>query len=172
MNMRTFIKEYKLKRYLFIILSFSWVAQSFAQNSNQERITNKLQEAAAEKVFVHVSQTFLVTGETLWFKIYVTAGAGHLLSPVSKVAYATLSDASQKQVLQAKIAIDSGSGGASWVIPASLGSGQYILNAYTNLTKNASDPSLPAMDNHHQSFKTSYSCFKIPNNQSHNSIFP
>lgn len=140
MNMRTFIKEYKLKRYLFILLSFSWVGQSFAQNSIQERITNKLQEAAAEKVFVHVSQTFLVTGETLWFKIYVTAGAAHLLSPVSKVAYATLSDVSQKQVLQAKIAIDSGSGGGSWVIPASLGSGQYLLNAYTNLTKNATDP--------------------------------
>ena len=83
-----------------------------------------------EKVFVSTDKTFYVTGEIIWFKVFKTDGQ-NLPNDFSKVVYVEVMSG-DKAVLQGKIGIEEGTGNGSFFIPASLGSGNYILRAYTN----------------------------------------
>ena len=89
-----------------------------------------------EKVFVSTDKTFYVTGEIIWFKVFKTDGQ-NLPNDFSKVVYVEVMSG-DKAVLQGKIGIEEGTGNGSFFIPASLGSGNYILRAYTNWMKNFS----------------------------------
>lgn len=90
-----------------------------------------------EKLFVHTDKEFYLTGELCWFKCYVVSGLTHKPLSVSKVAYVELLDTANKPLLQAKIAVDSGSGSGSLYLPFSLPSGTYTLRAYTRWMKNS-----------------------------------
>ena len=92
-----------------------------------------------EKLFTHFSETAVISGELLWFSIFVTDGQFHRPSVLSKVAYAELLDASNKPLIQDKVLLENGSGFGSFYIPASIPSGVYIFRAYTSWMKN-SDP--------------------------------
>jgi hypothetical protein len=89
-----------------------------------------------EKLFVHVDQTFHLTGEKLWFKIYSVDGSFHRPLNISSVAYVELLDATNAPLLQAKIQLKQGEGGGSLFLPATLTSGNYQLRAYTEWMKN------------------------------------
>lgn len=90
-----------------------------------------------EKLFVHTDKEFYLSGELCWFKCYVVSGLTHKPLSISKVAYVELLDTANKPVLQAKIAIDSGSGSGNLYMPFSLPSGVYTLRAYTRWMKNS-----------------------------------
>ena len=92
-----------------------------------------------EKLFAHFSETSVISGELLWFSIFVTDAQLHRPSALSKVAYAELLDASDKPLIQDKILLENGSGFGSFYIPASIQSGVYVFRAYTSWMKN-SDP--------------------------------
>ena len=91
-----------------------------------------------EKLFIHTDQNVYLTGETMWFKIYYVDGAFHKPLDLSKVAYVELLDATQRSVLQAKVALNDNGGNGTFFLPASLLSGTYRLRAYTNWMKNFS----------------------------------
>ena len=76
-----------------------------------------------EKLYVHTDKSFYLTGELLWFKIYNTDGATNKLLDLSKVVYVELLDNKQIPVLQAKIAMNGGTGNGSFYIPFSLSNG-------------------------------------------------
>lgn len=111
-----------------------------AQLNNSQQtiyeIEQSLPHSPAEKLFIHTAKTFYLPGEIIWFKIYVTDALLHHPLSVSKVAYAELLDSANKPVLQAKIAIDSGTGNGSLALPSYITTGNYILRAYTNIIKN------------------------------------
>ncbi|HYE56633.1 MAG TPA: hypothetical protein VD996_17415, partial [Chitinophagaceae bacterium] len=71
-------------------------------------------------------------------KIYQADAASHKATGFSKVAYVELIDHEGKPVLQAKIGLgaDNGNGNGSLTLPAHLGSGNYLLRAYTQWMRN------------------------------------
>ena len=115
---------------------FAYIASS--QDISLE-IKNSFEQYAGynyqEKVFVHTNKTVYLTGESMWFKCYVTDD-NNRLSYLSKICYVELLGNDKRPVLQAKISIDSGTGNGSIIIPASIRTGNYEVRAYTNWMKN------------------------------------
>ena len=104
----------------------------------QETFSQHREKNLQEKIYVHLDRTSYLTGEILWFKIYLVDASFHKPLDLSKVAYfEILSD--QTPVLQAKIDIKQGFGNGSLFLPATLSSGTYLVRAYSNWMKN-NDP--------------------------------
>lgn len=102
-----------------------------------EKNFNKVHNATLyEKLYLHISKTTFITGETIWFKIYNTDSENKSLLDLSKVAYVELIDNERHPVLQAKIALSNCTGSGSFSLPHSLNNGIYQLRAYTNWMKN------------------------------------
>jgi hypothetical protein len=104
----------------------------------QSSFNNYRQNALQEKVFVHTDKGAYLTGEILWFKVYVVDGSYNKPLDLSKVAYVDVLDDSQVPVMQAKIELHNGHGSGSLYIPVSLSNGNFKLRAYTNWMKNFS----------------------------------
>jgi hypothetical protein len=93
--------------------------------------------ALTEQLFLHLDRPAYVAGETLWLKAYAVDGTYHRPLPMSKVAYVEVLDASQRPMLQAKIALVKAMGQGSLELPTELATGRYVVRAYTNWMKNA-----------------------------------
>jgi hypothetical protein len=101
------------------------------------RLGQYQRQALTEQLFLHLDRPAYVAGETLWLKAYAVDGTYHRPLPMSKVAYVEVLDASQRSVLQAKIALVKAMGQGSLELPAELATGRYVVRAYTNWMKNA-----------------------------------
>lgn len=127
---------------LFTILMYSLPAvAAFAQTPVEElqkQFAVYQQHAVQEKLFVHTDKSFYLTGETIWFKIYNVDAGSHKASAISKVAYVEILNNEGRAVLQAKIGLseNNGNGNGSFLLPAHLATGNYLLRAYTNWMKN------------------------------------
>lgn len=117
-------------------LSFTCFAQTLPdiQSKFKSYAENHLQE----KLFVHTDRRDYLAGELIWFKVYSVDGFYNKPLDLSKVAYVDVLDNQQNPVLQAKIALNAGSGSGSLFIPVSVRSGNYKLRAYTSWMKNFS----------------------------------
>ncbi len=91
-----------------------------------------------EKLFLHLDRPAYASGETMWFKLYNLDGTQHQPLDMSKVAYVEVLDETKRPVLQGKFALKAGTGKGSFVLPPTLGSGNYTVRAYTNWMKNFS----------------------------------
>ena len=125
--------------FLFILLSLSR-SFVFGQGNLVDSIASQFDryslQSLQEKIFVHTDKSFYVPGEIIWFKVYDVDGHFNKPLDLSKIAYVEVLSTDQKPVLQAKIALKSGSGSGSFLIPFSFNSGNYVLRAYTNWMKN------------------------------------
>lgn len=134
----------KLIKSLFVvsvILGFAnsdGYAQSEVLDTIKTRFSGFTAKAYQEKIFLHTDKSFYSAGDLIWFKAYVVDGSSHKPSDLSKVAYVEILDSLQNPLLQAKISVKNGLANGSFVIPASLGSGNYKIRAYTNWMKNFS----------------------------------
>lgn len=136
--MKTILK--KMIQKLFIVLaSCIIVKKSYPQtvtDSLQQKFISYQAANSNEKIFVHTDKTFYITGESIWFKIYCVDECFHKPSSVSKIAYVEIINKENKPILQAKIAMNEGSGNGSFIIPSYASSGNYILRAYTKWMEN------------------------------------
>lgn len=118
-----------------------WFCVAVNAQSNHRSVAQKFSDynskVLQEKIYLHADRNFYLAGDLLWFKLYVTDAVLHQPLSISKLAYVEVLDASHTQVLQAKIALNKGSGNGSLAIPISLNSGHYLIRAYTNWMKNA-----------------------------------
>jgi len=105
---------------------------SFAQDVNGS--TNR--DGWKEYSFLHVAQTGYLSGETIWFNIYVIQQGTGRLSPLSKIAYVELINKDGIPVLQQKIEIEHGLGNGAWSIPENIASGTYQIRCYVSSQKN------------------------------------
>jgi len=119
-----------------LLLSSYCVAQSVSPV--QSSFDKHSRYALQEKIFVHTDKSAYLTGEILWFKLYVVDGTWHKLLNLSKVAYVDVLDNNSVPVMQTKLELKNGSGGGSVYIPVTLANGSYKLRAYTNWMKNFS----------------------------------
>lgn len=121
---------------LTLLLSLNCSAQTI--NYVQSSFDNYNKYALQEKIFAHTDKGSYMTGEILWFKLYVVDGATGKPLSLSKVAYVDVLDNSQVAVMQTKVELKNGMGSGSIYIPVTLGNGNYKLRAYTNWMKNFS----------------------------------
>ncbi|NEM97000.1 hypothetical protein [Pontibacter burrus] len=125
-----------------LLFTVGMAEQATAQTSYFSNINRDLDQyrskALQEKVFLHLDRPSYACGETMWFKVYDVDGSLHRPLSMSKVAYVEVLDAARKPVLQAKVALQNGSGNGSFSLPLELKSGTYTVRAYTNWMKNYS----------------------------------
>lgn len=129
---------YYIRRYSAFVLCM-YAVDSFSQNATpviQQQFETYSAGKYQEKVFLHTDKTVYTTGEVIWFKAYITNAASNKLSALSKICYVEIITADKKNLLQGKIDIDSGKGSGSFLIPASIRTGNYLIRAYTNWMKN------------------------------------
>jgi hypothetical protein len=123
-------------------LIFTTGIYSFAQQPVLDSLKTKFdryrQKGFQEKIYVHIDRPGYLTGETMWFKIYLTDAAFHKPAELSDVAYIEVLDRALQPVLQTKVSLTDGKGNGSLFIPATLNSGNYIIRAYTSWMKNFS----------------------------------
>ncbi|MEO5682284.1 MAG: hypothetical protein ABIQ88_06560 [Chitinophagaceae bacterium] len=120
-----------------LLLSLGMMAQA-APDGLQEKFIQYQLSALQEKIFVHADKTFYLAGEMIWFKIYTVDESFNKPSNISKVAYVEIISDDLKAVMQAKIALQDGSGDGSFIIPSSLASGSYKIRSYTSRMRNFS----------------------------------
>lgn len=92
-------------------------------------------EVMDEFAFLHVAQTGYLSGETIWFKLYLIHKRSGRLSHLSKIAYVELVRKDGIAVMQQKIEIENGEGRGSWMIPENIASGTYHIRCYVNSQK-------------------------------------
>nr|WP_287938619.1 MG2 domain-containing protein [Algoriphagus sp.] len=98
-----------------------------------------LAELPEEKIYLHQDRQIYASGETIWFKAYLTQGPFHLPSTLSSTIYVELIDA-QNQFIQKEIIYSpDGFGSGQLHLPDSLQSGTYLLRAYTQWMKNVGE---------------------------------
>lgn len=98
-----------------------------------------LAELPEEKIYLHQDRETYASGETIWFKAYLTQGPFHLPSTLSSTVYIELIN-SENQLIQEEIIYSpNGFGSGQVQLPDSLPSGTYLLRAYTQWMKNVGE---------------------------------
>jgi hypothetical protein len=98
-----------------------------------------LDEAPQEKVYLHFDRAYYTSGETIWFKAYLTSGAFHIPSSLSRTIYVELINEEGRLVRQSKLLSLNGSAAGEIVLSDSLESGNYLVRAYTRWMKNTGE---------------------------------
>ncbi len=133
------VKSEILSRAIIVIALMCSSLAGYTQDSLLAKFKRYRNTAYQEKVYLHTDRQFYVTGETLWFKAFLVDATFHKPGHTSKVLYVDVIDKDKASVLQQKISLTDGKGSGAIFIPASLGSGSYLLRAYTSWMKNFSD---------------------------------
>lgn len=94
--------------------------------------------ATGESIYAHINANVLLTGESLYCKLYCVNPADKKPSAISKIAYAEIVDGNRKSVVQHKLNLENGWADGHFFIPTTLPSGNYKLVAYTQWMLNAS----------------------------------
>lgn len=132
------MKGFKIQVVLLFLLCFAMVSVKGQDNSVITQFNNFNLGGFHEKVFVHTDKNSYLTDEVLWFKIYDINGVTNTPFRFSKVGYVELLDEDYQPVLRTKVALAKDNGAGSFLIPSSLPSGSYLLQAYTSWMKNYS----------------------------------
>ncbi len=127
---------------LFLFLgNTAALGQPDSLNSLVKKFDNYWSQNLPEKVFVHTDQTFFLTGETIWFNIFLVDGFFHRPNDLSKVVYLEVIDQDKIAVIKTKVSLSNGHGNGNLFIPSSLPSGKYVIVAYTRWMRNFSSGS-------------------------------
>lgn len=120
-----------------IVLSFMLLcsASIFGQAKN-EGVYDRFKVLPAEKVYVSMNTTVLLTGEYLYYKVYCINDKTKQPSENSKIAYVDLVDESFQPVFSHKIRLENSQGQGDYFVPTTVPSGNYKLVAYTRWMKN------------------------------------
>ncbi|WP_375580398.1 TonB-dependent receptor plug domain-containing protein [Marivirga tractuosa] len=131
------MKNLKLLLSIVLIVQCSTTfAQKFSAQEVADSIKNHFDVNPIEKVYLDLDKSNYVSGETIWFKGYVTAGYFNQFSPLSKVVYVELIDPKNQLVKRVKFYSDNGIGDAFIELPKDLETGKYLLRAYTTWMRN------------------------------------
>jgi hypothetical protein len=122
---------------IFLVLHVTVVSgQQAALDTLSKNFNRYRSNYATEKIYAHLDQRLYLTGETLWFKLYLVDGSTHRPAGISKVAYVEIIDRNNHPVVQSKVAVKDGYGSGSLFLPALIEGGNYTFRAYTSWMKN------------------------------------
>ena len=112
------------------LLSFSQIPE----NNNKEISENNF----SEELYIKTDRDLYIAGEKVWLKIFKLNGLNRTPENLSKVVYIDILDIYNNPIDQLKIGVDEYSGSASFSLPDTLSTGNYILRSYTSWMKNFS----------------------------------
>ena len=96
----------------------------------------KAQNKASEIVYLQTDRTAYITGESIYFKLYVLDAATKKCSTLSKVGYVIIRAANWAPSLKILVKVDAGMANGSIVLPDTLTSGVYQIVVYTSIMRN------------------------------------
>lgn len=124
-----------MKRILIILTFYISIAGISQSNVPLAANFNKLPQ---ESIYTHINNNFLLTGETLYYKIYCFDNHNNF-SKYSKVAYIELINSDNISVLKQKVSLKEGNGNGDFFINTNIKTGTYKLVVYTQWMLNKQD---------------------------------
>ncbi|MFD2874084.1 carboxypeptidase regulatory-like domain-containing protein [Mucilaginibacter ximonensis] len=89
-----------------------------------------------EKAYLHMDKPYYATGDTIWFKTYLTTGSRHQLSALSGSVYIDLVDQQNHIVKTIKRPVTAGMTDGDIVLDKDIPPGAYRIRAYTQWMRN------------------------------------
>jgi hypothetical protein len=89
-----------------------------------------------ERPYLHTDKSYYYPNESVWFRGYMNYAAPAFKDSLSRVIYVDLVDRSNNVRVSKIFAITNGNSEGSLTIPSTIGSGDYILRAYTRWVLN------------------------------------
>lgn len=130
----TIIKKVNLALAIYLLL-YSPLTNAqqteFKAKTLAEKLSNYFEAYPTERMYLDIDKSRYTSGDTIWFKSYLTAGFYNQPSPLSGVAYINLVTSSDSIISKAKIQINSGLGTGFINIPREVRSSNYQLIGYT-----------------------------------------
>jgi hypothetical protein len=89
-----------------------------------------------EEIFIHSDRNKYISGEILWFNVYLIDRQSLKPSSGSRIVYFELLNDVNRPVVQKRILIDKGCGPGQILLPDTLSAGIYTIRAYTSWMRN------------------------------------
>jgi hypothetical protein len=132
----------RLKPAILILMHLLLVQYVFGQSSTdmtgylRQRFTEYCKAVPWEEVFVHTDREEYISGENLWFNIFLTDRQSFKMSSNSSIVYFEILNSKNRPVVQKRVLIEKGEGPGQIVLPDTLSTGAYTIRAYTSWMKN------------------------------------
>lgn len=115
-------------------------ASAYCQTTDSKDVFNKLKNYSSthitEKVYLHFDKPYYATGDTIFFKAYVTMGERLDLSQLSGILHVDLIGADSKISQGIKLQTVNGLGWGDFALSDTLPKGNYRIRAYTQWQRN------------------------------------
>ena len=134
-NCSYFSKSVLLKSVLLVLLNWICWLNASPQDLLTELPENN-KKNYREELYIQTDRDLYIIGEQVWLKIYKFNALNQKPNNLSKVVYIELINSAGFPVEQIKISIREKSQSASFSLSDTLGSGNYLIRAYTNWMKN------------------------------------
>jgi hypothetical protein len=132
----------KLKPFILFLMQFLFLQGVNCQNPTNiqdyltQRFTRYITSVPREEIFIHSDRKEYLSGEDIWFNIYLIDRQTLKPSSNSKIAYFELLNSENRPVLQKRILLNGGFGPGQILLPDTLSTGSYTIRAYTSWMKN------------------------------------
>src|SRR5674476_55031 len=132
----------KLRPAVFFLIHFLFLNCIYGQipanmtDYLRQKFLNYITSDPREEIYIHSDRDEYISGEDLWFNIYLIDRQSFRPSPGSKIAYLELLNPENRPIVQKRILLEGGFGPGQIVLPDTLSSGIYTIRAYTNWMKN------------------------------------
>jgi hypothetical protein len=131
------VKPATLFPVLFLIMQSTFAqVQTSVPDLLSQKFLRYCESVPREEIFVHSDREEYVSGEDMWFNIYLFDRQSLKPSLNSKIVYFELLNPENRPVIQKRIRIEEGFGPGQVVLPDSLSTGKYTIRAYTSWMKN------------------------------------
>ena len=101
-----------------------------------QRLAGYCKSVPREEIFIHSDRQEYISGEDIWFNIYLIDRQSFKPSLNSKIAYFELLNPENRPIVQKRIRLDGGFGPGQITLPDTLSTGSYTIRAYTSWMKN------------------------------------
>lgn len=119
--------------YLSLVCCLSSIS-GFSQAGEREKFVT-------EHVLLQTDRELYISGETIWFKMYVLVAQQNRLSDFSEVGYLELVGPDGVAISRMKTLLQDGQCSGTVKLPAAMNSGRYVLRAYTQGLRNSGEES-------------------------------
>lgn len=116
---------------LFCVTVASAQRVDSVKNPLSQKVSVWLHKHVKEQTYLHFDKPYYATGDTVYFKAYVTSGERHYLSDVSNVLNVELIGIDNKIQQAIKLHLANGLAWGDLTLPDTLAPGNYRIRAYT-----------------------------------------